>query len=433
MNVPDLVRTVDEFVFALRSAGVVCSVDQVIVAVRGLSLMGLSDRARVRATLLACLASSGTERAIASRIFDDFFLAHQRARSLEQALQFADLSDAIPIVHAWLESERVTDHETDLAHLMNLAASRKATLGEAKLAYDVTNDARLGHAKHQMGTLRLALRGALGADVADRAFDVASTFLEHAMRRTRDLARGRVESPPVDNEVDRVRLSDREIDRLLRQSARQLNCRLRLLRRGTLRRPIDPRRLFREQARTHGVPVCVPRLRNRRQPPAFFFLCDVSDSTRPIADLLLAFIARASYFFKCSRAYVFASTTVEITGALIGHDASHMTVHQAGVGQVSNYGAAIREFVKLARRQLDRRSIVVVLGDGRANYRDPGLVELGALRVRVRELIWLCSEESHRWSADSLMPRYRLVASRNGQLASPHDVAASARLLGSLR
>ncbi len=432
MSVPDLVRMVDEFVFALRSAGVACSVEQLIVAARGLAFVGLTDREQVRTTLLSCLASSADERAVASRVFDEFFLSHTRARSLDQALRFAGLADAADLVRTWLESERVVDDETELAYLSEVAL-RKGSGPAAKVTHDVTNKARLSHAQHRLGTLRVALRGALAAEAAERAFDVVNAFLRQTTHRIRDQVSARLESLEGGNHEAAVPLSAVALDRLLRQAASQLRCRLRRRQRAARGRSIDSRRLLRDQARTHGVPQRIPRSRNRRKAPAFFFLCDVSESTRPIAELLLKFIGRASYFFKCSRCYVFASTTAAVTLALSEAKSAQRIVHDAGVGQISNYGAAIRGFMTLARPYLDRRSVVVLLGDGRANFRDPGLLELAALRKRVGDLVWLCSEEPVRWSADSLMHRYLMVASRNGQLASPNDVAASAWLLGSLR
>ncbi len=429
-----MVRTVDEFVFALRASGVPASVDQVLAAARALSLVGLENRDRVRVALLACLASTADEWVTASRVFDAFFLSHRRPRSVEEALHAAKLSMTLDVVRAWLDSERVMDHETDLAFLLRKSPPEYAH-APAMVAHAVTNKARLNHARHQLSTLGIALRGAFDAEVADRALEIVGRFVEQAMQRTRDTVEER-HAAELGNEADHdPQLSDAAVDRCLRQAASQLRCRLRRRQRKVHGQAIDPRALLREQARTHGVPVRVPRVRNRRRPPALFLLCDVSDSTRPAVDLLLQFMTRAAHFFKNARCYIFASTTVDITRQLAKGSpektAVDPVIHVAG--QVSNYGASLREFAQLTRPFLDRRSVIVILGDGRANYRDPGLAELKELRRRVREVVWLCSESPRRWTADSLMPRYRAIASQTGQLASFRDVAESARLLGSLR
>jgi uncharacterized protein with von Willebrand factor type A (vWA) domain len=436
MTIPAFVSALDEFAFALRTAGVPASLEQVLAAARALSLVGLENRERSRVALLACLTSTKGERVTALRVFDEFFVSHRRARSVEEALRAAELALTLDVVRAWLERERVVDREADLAFLLH-ASLAENTHPPAMMAHAVTNKARLNQARHRLGTLGVALRGAFDADVADRALEIVERFIEGAMQRTRDAADERHRTTPRSDAGPGPEFTNAAVDKLLRQAASQLRCRLRRRQRKTHGQAIDPRALLREQTRTHGVPLRVPRLRNRRRPPALYFLCDVSDSTRPAVDLLLQFMTRASRFFKQSRCYIFASTTVDFTRHLAkdsyDKEAAFDMIHRSVAGQVSNYGAAIREFARLARSSLDRRSVVVMLGDGRANYRDPGLTELTALRHRVRDLVWLCSEPKERWSADSLMPRYRAIASRNGQLASFHDVAASARLIGSLR
>jgi uncharacterized protein with von Willebrand factor type A (vWA) domain len=406
-----------------------------LARIAGVSV-GLEDRSRSRGALLACLASTSRDLAIASRLFDAFFLSHRRPRSLKEALVAANLAATLDVVTAWLESERIVDHEADLAFMVGASHARRvgAPVG---LAYAVTNGAHLSHARHQLGSLGTALRGAFDREIADGAIAIVEAFVEQAIERTHKMVNELYEAglgPPLCHEPH---VGGAALDRLLRQAASQLRCRLRRRQRQSHGQAIDRRALLREQSRTHGAPVRLPRLRNRRRAPALYFLCDVSDSTRPAVDLLLRFMTRAAYFFMNARCYIFASTTVEFTRYLAkdGNDKQVVgPLMDSGLcGQVSNYGASIREFTRLTRSLLDRRSVVVILGDGRANYRDPGLTELAALRARVREVVWLCSESPRQWTADSLMPRYRAIASRTGQLASYSDVGPCARLIGSLR
>jgi uncharacterized protein with von Willebrand factor type A (vWA) domain len=76
-------------------------------------------------------------------------------------------------------------------------------------------------------------------------------------------------------------------------------------------------------------------------------------------------------------------------------------------GDNSNYGRVLRTFEARHLRELDRRTTVVILGDGRSNYLDPAPEVLARIRTRVRALLWLCPEPRGQWSeGDSAMASY---------------------------
>ena len=57
---------------------------------------------------------------------------------------------------------------------------------------------------------------------------------------------------------------------------------------------------------------------------------------------------------------------------------------------------------------LDRRTTVIMLGDGRSNYANPRLDIMRDIELRSRAVIWLNPEPESYWgSGDSEMPRYR--------------------------
>ena len=77
------------------------------------------------------------------------------------------------------------------------------------------------------------------------------------------------------------------------------------------------------------------------------------------------------------------------------------------VASNSSYGRVLKSFVTSHLDAVDRRTTVVVLGDGRTNYLDDGAPELARIAGRARSVLWLCPEPRAAWAqGDSAMERY---------------------------
>ena len=56
---------------------------------------------------------------------------------------------------------------------------------------------------------------------------------------------------------------------------------------------------------------------------------------------------------------------------------------------------------------VDRRTTVIILGDGRNNYNDPNLRDFEAIKRRARKVVWFNPEHPRQWgTGDSDMPKY---------------------------
>jgi len=72
----------------------------------------------------------------------------------------------------------------------------------------------------------------------------------------------------------------------------------------------------------------------------------------------------------------------------------------------SNYGRVLRAFEDRIGRAIDRRTTVVILGDGRTNYFADEADVIRRLRDRARAVLWICPEAQGTWgSGDSAMLR----------------------------
>ena len=76
----------------------------------------------------------------------------------------------------------------------------------------------------------------------------------------------------------------------------------------------------------------------------------------------------------------------------------------------SDYGHAFTSFTERYPTVLSPRSSLLVLGDGRNNYRNPETEVLHRMVTESRHAHWLNPEPKHLWgSGDSAVPRYQEV------------------------
>ena len=114
---------------------------------------------------------------------------------------------------------------------------------------------------------------------------------------------------------------------------------------------------------------------------------------------------------------IFIDTTDEVT-ELFGPDADlavavQRITREAGVytrDGHSDYGHAFVSFMDKWPNALSPRSSLLVLGDGRNNYRNPEVELLTRMVTASRHAHWLNPEPKHLWgSGDSAVARYENV------------------------
>ena len=197
---------------------------------------------------------------------------------------------------------------------------------------------------------------------------------------------------------------------LLRKLAERLRARVLRRRKKSRRGRLDVRRTLRLSLRTDGIPVR-PVLRRRRvEKPALLLLCDVSDSVRASALFLLELCAVLHDLFDSTRAFVFVDRMHDVTELLAAsvrqHGGAAAVASSDAVlgGGNSDYGRALRDVDVDA---VTSKTVVVVLGDGRSNYRDPALDVAATLKLRAKSVVWLVPEDRGTWGfGDSVIPRY---------------------------
>ena len=227
-----------------------------------------------------------------------------------------------------------------------------------------------------------------------------------------------VESQTV-AEVDRVGEHERmELEESLRRLARSLHGGLTHKRKVSSRGRIDSGRTMRRNMRFDGIPFAPVTVRRAEDKPRLVVLTDVSLSVRATARFTLHLVHGLQNLFGQVRTFAFVSDLVEITDLFEDHPVEQALGLVFGgdvldVDANSDYGAAFGTFHEDFGSAVNRRSTVVVLGDGRGNGNDANLAAFAEITRRARETIWLTPEPRYSWGLGGCdLPDYAEYCSR---------------------
>lgn len=219
--------------------------------------------------------------------------------------------------------------------------------------------------------------------------------------------------------VDRIAESERaELEDSLRRLSRSLHGALTHRRRTAAAGRVDSGQTMRRNMRTDGIPFVPVTVRRAEDRPRLVVLADVSLSVRATSRFTLNLVHGLQDMFAQVRSFAFVAEIAETTelfrdfpseralGLIFGGDVLDVDAN-------SDYGRAFGDFVAEHASAVNRRTTVLVLGDGRNNTRDPNLGAFQEITRRARETIWLTPEPKYSWGLGSCdLPAYAEYCSR---------------------
>jgi uncharacterized protein with von Willebrand factor type A (vWA) domain len=436
-----LLDNLEGFTGALREAGVPAGTSEVLDATRVLGAIDLLDRRQLRAGLAAALVKRPVHRPTFDLLFDLWW-----PPAVGDPVDLTGPGDDESGAGSGEPGEPDLDALRDELRELLLEGDDEALRRFARLAV-----AELGHAGAQPGrqswftyrvlralspeTLIASMldallagepRGGLAEQVARQRLQeriaALRAYVEAEVRRRVAEERDRMQVarsalPPLADQVDFLRAQREElaamrrsVHPLARRLASRLAARRRLGREGRL----DVRRTVRASLGTGGVPVETHHRPRRVHKPELAVLCDVSGSVAGFAHFTLMLTAALREQFSRVRAFAFIDTCDEVTrlfgpGADLADSVRRLAQEADLVAYDghSDYGNALRVFVDRFPDAVGPKTSLLVLGDARTNYRDPGIALLKGLVDRSRHAYWLNPEPRREWgSGDSMAYRY---------------------------
>jgi uncharacterized protein with von Willebrand factor type A (vWA) domain len=176
---------------------------------------------------------------------------------------------------------------------------------------------------------------------------------------------------------------------------------------------VDIRKTIRRSGRYLGVPVEIVR---RNRPPRkgkIVTLCDISGSVWSTARFMLGILYALQSCFARVNSFVFIDRPINMTRVFDAHDVNTAVKKilkdpRINTSARTDYGLTFQTFRDEYLGHLDKKTTLIVMGDGRSNYLNPREPVLELLRERCRRLVWLNPEQERFWgTGDSEMPRYR--------------------------
>lgn len=437
------------FVEALRGAGISVGPSETVDAGRVMATLGLGDRKVLREGLACAVLRRSDHRETYDAMFDLWFPAALGARAVvtdEEADDSPD-DDALPADDVEAMRQMLADLLTenpDLAEMDERLVAMIARIVEAYGKYSSSRgpsfssyQALKAMALDELeGKLLAGLLASYGEEptpsqeeiakalAAQRISQIRKLVDSETKRRTAEqLGRDHVQMygiPQLSENVEFLRASGeqlRQMRRVVAPLARTLATRLAARRRRARAGSIDLRKTLRKSMSTGGVPIDVVLAKPRPARPELVVLCDVSGSVAGFSHFTLLLVHALRQQFSRVRVFAFIDTTDEVTH-MFGPEADlavaiQRITRESGVYSRdghSDYGNAFASFVQAFPNVLSPRTSLLVLGDGRTNYRNPEIELLTHMVSASRHAHWLNPEPKHLWgSGDSAVPRYQEV------------------------
>jgi len=438
-----------EFIHRLRAAAIPVSMVETLDAVETLKHVDLSNREQFRAALGASLVKRAEHRAAFASLFDVYF-APRRAEASPSGTASGPLAAPFLADPTDVSSSDGVSSAELLASLLvalrrNDEGALRALAALAVEQFGGINARRVGSASYYLYRVlrRLDLSNLLQRAIRDRAEETAHTtpfderlLRDEQRRRIEDLRRliadeirrrlVEIKGPQAAADVYRhVPIEDvdflgatpsqlREMRNAIRPLARKLAARIAHRRRVRRHGRLDARKTIRRSLSAGGVPL-EPAFRYPKvSRPDLYLLCDVSGSVAEFARFTMSLLYAMNEEFSKIRSFAFVDGIDEVTTVFEDRhtalDAPHLLVRTNVVWADghSDYGHVFERFWNIyGQATLGPKTTVIITGDGRNNYRSPGIEVLRAIKDRARKVYWLNPEPRRLWdTTDSIIAAY---------------------------
>ena len=421
-------QVLTDFIRALRSADVRVSTGEAIDAARAVSFIGYEDRQQLADTLRCVLAKSPDEKTTHDRLFDLYFSRQpvspppeSNASQPEDGDQSGSPDDLLDLVE--------TGDETQIAMAMERAGQ------EAEIA-DIRFSTQISYYTQQMmkslGLERLEAqmmdafreRTPEGEGRAEELIEARKDMFLRAREHVKqafetygagatELFREEILSVKRITQLDRRDLARMRalVDKMAKRLAVKHSRRTALRNRGKL----DVRKTLRANSGFDGVPFDLKWKQTRKDRPKLVVVCDVSGSVAQVVRFFLMLVYSLADVIDDIETFAFSGRLKDVGDILEAEDftpAMDRIINTVGMSS-TDYGQSLSDLQTDHWNVLDRRTTLIVLGDGRSNYGDPRVDIFREAAARTKRTLWLCPEGPAQWgTGDSEMLRYQPYCAR---------------------
>ncbi|MCB9138188.1 MAG: VWA domain-containing protein [Caldilineaceae bacterium] len=440
-----------KFIAALRAGGVRVSLAESADAFRAVESLGVQNREAFRLSLRTTLVKDAGSLPAFDELFPLFFdtaaappmqdltedMTPEEAQMLAQALRMFN-EKLREMMERLLRGEELSEDELrQLGQMVGLNRQDDLRYQDwmtrrmlRALQFNEVRDAlqEMMEMLQQMGMNKQRLEQLREMIQANQAA-LAEQMRQFAGQR---IAENMSEQPPDQADADQLMqkpfgaLSDREMEilrREVRRLANRLRSRIALRQKPAKNGQLDAKATIRANLKHGGVPVEIHH-RDHRLKPKLVVICDISTSMRHCSELMLSLVYQLQDLVTKTHAFAFIDHLEYITPDFQGRDANaaidHVLERMPRGYYSTDLGYALENFAAGYLDTIDRRTTLIMVGDGRNNYNDPRLALFQRMARRSRRAVWINPEPPMLWgTGDSDMLQYALLC---------HSVAVAATL-----
>ncbi|MDR3584908.1 MAG: VWA domain-containing protein [Desulfosporosinus sp.] len=157
-------------------------------------------------------------------------------------------------------------------------------------------------------------------------------------------------------------------------------------------------------------------------------LCDVSNSMAAFVEFLIYLVTCLRARFRKIRVFFFIDSVWDVSEFVCDDDLSGVKQEIKSSGDkvssgFSDYGTVFREMAENRLRDVSTRATLVILGDGKNNYRPAQTEYLAQISEKVRNVVWLNPLEFEEWDErDNMMKEYQNYCTKVYRCRSASDL-----------
>lgn len=418
-----------KFAHILRRLGIRVSTAETRDAFDALSQVDLMDRAEVKGALSAALVKSYHDQLIFNLAFDLFFvppetkqerrkLRRERIKEKEKQIQEAEAELKEGIREGgrdWVEEtlERLQLSEEQKETLARLPDQEKKRLMDlfGRMQGNTINspseliarmiESSLNYWRYQMLTQDEE------KDAGSR-LDVTPTGVEELDEIIEAVAAGlaREQDDDLIMHEDMKNIAEKDLPRvtlLIKKLSRHLATRIsRRYHRSSKRDRLDIRRTIRKNIRFGGALLELKYRTRKVQKPRLVLICDVSASMARYAIFVIQFIYGLSSVIRNIESFIFSEGLERVTpyfknGGGFAETMSSLMNQSAQWGRATNLHTSLTAFLENHLHLLSPDAFVIIVSDTKTLEADQAAKDLGEIRGRVRDVIWLNTLPRKEW------------------------------------
>ena len=429
-----------DFIKVLRSSDVRVSSSETIDAMHISSIIGLEDKNLLKESLSQSLAKSMREKEIFNDCFDNFFKEDymKLENSYEDKCSNNNITDKIYDFQRNNDLESLFKSSDKTALMSSLAKAadevglkdiklftqtgmftRKIleSMGLEKLNNDIFHASKEGDNEKEENLKEVRER--IRLEIRD--------YVEHQLKlRTSESGKQIREDALAQVRLSQVDKSDFVLmTGIVRKMAKRLIALHSRKKRKANRGVLDIRSTLRVNQQYEGLLFRTLWKKKKVERPKVIALCDVSGSVANVARFFLMFLYSLSEVLPNIRSFAFSNKAGEVTDLFDTkdiEDAAAETLILHGGGS-TDYGQSLNDLEGLIENDIDRKTTLIILGDGRSNYGDPRTDILKSLQEKSKRIIFLNPEPKSLWgTGDSEMNRYAPYCHKAKACSSLNDL-----------